>query len=143
MNHQLSDAIRGFVSRDPSPGFADFLSQDAPKYEWTKVLVEALVGKTLTWNQMPALGTAELLSDDGTPVLRINNNQAGQPITDGLMAEDLRALLSAIRIHEVESYDLVMLPPDMRKADLDYLCKKVGLTTEKLRRLTDLWMSEK
>lgn len=143
MNHHLADAIRSFVSRDPAPALADFLRQDAPKYEWTKGLAEALVGKALTWNQMPALGTAELLSDDGTPVLRINTSQAGPPTTDGLMADDLGALLSAIRIHEVESYDLVMLPPDMRKADLDYLCKKVGLTTEKLRRLTDLWMAEK
>lgn len=143
MNHHLVDAIRSFVSRDPSPAFTDFLSKDAPQYEWTKGLVEALVGKTLTWNQTPALGTAELLSDDGTTVLRIKTSQAGPPTTDGLMAEDLRALLSAIRIHEVESYDLVMLPPEMRKADLDYLCKKVGLTTEKLRRFTDLWMSEK
>src|SRR5690349_1263908 len=89
MNHHVADAIRSFVSRDPSPTFVDFLNQDAPQYQWTKALVEALVGRTLAWNQTQATGAIELLSDDGTPVLRIKTSQAGPPVPEGLMAEDL------------------------------------------------------
>lgn len=143
MNHDIASAIRNFVSGDPSPTFADFLVQDAPQYEWTTALVVALVGQTLALTPNHATGAIELLSNDGTSVLHITTNPSGPPTAGGLMADDLRALLGAIRIHEVESYDLVTLPPDMRKADLDHLCKKAGLTSERLRRFTALWMSEK
>ena len=143
MNHDTANAIRDFVRGEPSPTIADFLVQDAAQYDWTRALVEALVGQTLALAPNRATGEIQLLSNDGTSVLHITTNPSGPATLGGLMAEDLRALLSAIRIHEVESYDLVMLPPNMRMADLDHLCKNAGLSTERLRRFTDLWISEK
>ena len=143
MDHTIASAILRFVSDDPPPSITDLLSRDAPKYNWTTALVETLVGQALSIREDHATGEIKIISTDGTSVLRIATDASGIRAADGLMAEELKALISAIRIHEVESYDLVMLPPDMRKADLDYLCGKMGITTDKLRRLTDLWISQK
>lgn len=143
MNNLVAKAIRGFVTSDPFPTTVDLLNRDNPKYEWTIALVEILVGQPLKVHYDQATAGVELMSKDGTSVLRISTDGAGGHTAQGLMVDDLNALLSAIRIHEVESYDLVMLPPDMRKADLDYLCGKAGITPDRLRRFTDLWVSVK
>jgi hypothetical protein len=143
VNSNISNAIRNFVRNGPFPAVEDFLKQDAPNYEWTVALVEVLVDQKLLARIDQATGLAEILSSEGTAVLRIEPNGSGVLNAHGLMAEDFKALLSAIRIDEVESSDLVMLPPDMRKADLDYLCSRVGVAPDRLRRFTSLWVSKK
>lgn len=143
MKNDIANAIRSFVANSPSPTIADFLNRDAPKYEWTSALVELLVGKTLISHYNPATATMELSSSDGTLVLRIVTDDKGISTAQGVIEEDLKALLCAIRIHEVESYELVMLPPDMRNASLDNLYKSAGVTPAQMRRFTSLWVSLK
>lgn len=143
MNNDIANAIRSFVANGPSPTITSLLNRDAPKYEWTGALVELLVGQTLILHYNPETSTMELLSSDGNSVLRIENNENGTAEARGLMKEDLKALLLAIRIHEVESYDLVMLPPDMREANLESLYKSAGVTPAQMRRFTSLWTSVK
>lgn len=143
MDHTIAEAIRSFITSDPPPTIADLLNRDAPKYEWTNALVAALLGQPTTAQSEQATGATRFISRDGTSVLRVATTASGAHVVEGLVSEDMDALLGAIRNHEVESYDLAMLPPDMRKAHRDNLCKKMGISTEKLHRLTELWISEK
>lgn len=143
MKQDISDAIIIFVKNNPSPTIHALLDQDAPKYELIAALAEALVGQALDVSPNKTTGTIDLLSSDGTSVLRIGTDGSEAGAIQGLVADDLNAFLSAIRIHEVESYELVMLPPDMRKANLDSLCKQVGITSDRLRRLSSIWNSQK
>lgn len=142
MNHAIANAIRSFVAIDPLPALADLMNRDAPTFEWTTALVEALVGQPLVAYTDQSTGATQMVSQDGTLVLRITASSSGAHIAEGLMAQDLSALLYAIRIHEVDSHDLILLPPEMRKADLVRLCKRAGLTIDRLRRFTDIWISQ-
>lgn len=143
MKQDISNKVIDFVKNNPSPSIFDLLMQDAPQYQLITALAEALIGQTLLVTHDKTNGTVDFLSADSTSVLQITVDGSAAGTLQGFLADDLKAFLSAIRIHEVESYDLVMLPPDMRRANLDYLCQKEGITSDRLRRLTEIWVVQK
>ena len=76
-------------------------------------------------------------------VTELEANRAGQTwFVEGILASELQNLLDAIRIHEVESYEWVYLPPEMRKSLIEERAAKVGSTMEQLGRLMNVWVSQ-
>ncbi len=142
MDKAIANAICSFVSGDHLPVITEFLDRDAPKYEWTTALVEALVGQALVASHDLAAGVIQFASHEGTVVLQIEIDAKGAQKVQGLMAGDLADLLQAVRIHEFEAPQLMLLPPDIRMAELSRLLKNVKISPDRLRRLSSIWVTE-
>lgn len=143
MDSTLVSRIRNFVSSEQSPTIEQFLAFDAPTYELTLALSSELASDSITMHVDPATETRRIESDDGALYLQITKDDSGKCIISGILAKDISEIIGAVRIHEVESFTLINLPPEMRKADLEYLCNTLGVTTDRLQRLTNIWIAAK
>ncbi|MFZ2972046.1 MAG: hypothetical protein WA049_05355 [Ferribacterium limneticum] len=143
MDSILVSRIRDFVSSDQQPTIEQFLACDAPTYELTLALSSEFVSHSITIHIDPATKACRIESDGGVPLLQITKDDSGKYIITGILAKDISEIIGAVRIHEVESFSLINLPPEMRKADLEYLCNTLGVTTERLQRLTNIWIAAK
>ncbi len=143
MDQIVSHSIKELIQSDPAPTTEEFLDQDAPSYEMTTALITVLLNQLVTVQIDPKSGTVHFTAKDGAELLQVLPKFSGTYSIGGLLAIDFSALLSAIRIHEVESFDLVMLPPDIRKAELENFCRTRGTSVEQLHRFLNLWIAAK
>lgn len=143
MDSTLVSRIRDFVSSEQPPTIEQFLAYDAPTYELTLALSSELASHSIAIHVDPATEACRIESDDGALLLQITKDDSGKYIITGILAKDLSEIIGAVRIHEVESFALINLPPEMRKADLKFLCNILGVTTERLQRLTNIWIAAK
>jgi hypothetical protein len=134
------DRIKDYVASREHPELAEFVQLDRPEFRLTAYLVERLVGQPVAIVEEPSHSAVRLESRAGDLFVEIANLRHGKPDVRGLFSLDLAQFLLAIRMHEVNSFDLAYLPPDSRKADLDFFCRSNGLPVEKLHRLVDTWI---
>ncbi|MGK4475772.1 hypothetical protein [Aeromonas molluscorum] len=64
-------------------------------------------------------------------------------LCQGTSVKPLYELLIAIRIHEVESYEIFNYPPDMREQRLKSIYSYYGISGQNIDKLTQLWMNTK
>lgn len=143
MDSILVSRIRDFVSSEQQPTIEKFLSYDAPRYELTLALSSELINHPTIIHIDSDTEVCRIESDSGTPLLQITRDDCGNYVITGILAQDIIEIIGAARIHEVESFSLINLPPEMRKADLEYLCNTFGVAKERLHRLTDIWVAAK
>lgn len=143
MDSILVSRIRDFVSSEQQPTIEQFLTCDAPTFELTLALSSELASHSIAIHIDPATETCRIESNGGVPLLQITKDDSGKYIITGILTKDISEIIGAVRIHEVESFSLINLPPEMRKADLEYLCSTFGVTTERLQRLTNIWITAK
>lgn len=134
------DRIKEFVTENSQPTIEQLLRIDRPDFRLISILVQKLLGHPVSLVLGREGESLQLQSEQCDPLLTITNQKSEAPTLQGLYAQDLTPFLAAIRIHEVESYDLILLPPDMRKKDLEFLCRSMGLPHDRLQRLIKIWM---
>jgi hypothetical protein len=133
-------ALKEFVQARERPTVADLLLVDGPDFRMTSHLISTLAGLPAVLQFEPAAKVVQLRSPSGQLLLRAEKLGNGDPSLSGDYAHSMRAMLMAIRIHEVESYDWVYLPPEMRKARMASASAQAGTTPDEFRRLYHLWV---
>jgi hypothetical protein len=133
-------ALKEFVQAREKPSVADLLVVDGPEFKMSSHLISTLAGLPATLQFDRAAKVVQLRSPGGQLLLRVEKLDSGDPNVSGDYAQSMRAMLMAIRIHEVESYDWVYLPPDVRKARMASASAEAGTTPEEFRRLYHLWV---
>lgn len=139
MNFEIVEQIKQFARTHPNPSPSDFIKLDWPKLQMTKQLLLKLGYPTFIENVDEPAGRATLSSASGHTLLDVHISPSKNVVVSGEMASQLTALLMAIRVLEVESFDWVLLPPHLREVEIKKVAQKAGVNLEQYRRLTALW----
>lgn len=137
----IKEKIKAYVREHAEPKLSDLLLIDSPSFEMVSYLANKLSNVPLECKLDTLAKTAEFKTSTGNVLLKVASNSDNQLILIGDLSEKFTPLLTAIRIHEVESYDWVYLLPEMRQSLLDEYARKVNTDKEQLRNLTSIWTS--
>jgi hypothetical protein len=141
MSDFIKEKIKDFVKEYSEPSVSKLLQVDSPKFEMISYLAKKLSNVSLKSNLDELTQTTEFKTPSGQTLLKVEMSSNKELDLTGDLSEKIMHLLSAIRVHEVESYEWVYLLPEMRKSLLDEYAKKVNTTKEELRSLTTVWTS--
>jgi hypothetical protein len=139
MSAQTRDKIKSFTESHNSPTNSALIELDWPKFEMLLHLVELLVGSIPILHVDEAAGTANVTHINGQNLLHVEKSSQAKNTAIGELASQLETLLLAIRIHEVESFNWVHLPPNLRQHELSLALAKAGVSLDQFRRATALW----
>lgn len=131
--------IRNIVSSDEIPSIDGLMRVDDKNHLMVSFLLEQLTGQDIQ-----CVGISNQItfkSPDGHAVLTLRCDARGKWQAEGERSSDLAKFLCAIRIHEVDSFDWVYLPPEMRRALVEDRAKKVGTNSSEINRLIKIWIA--
>ena len=143
MDSTLVHSIQKFISTEQGPSAQQFVNYDSPDFLLTSALMSELVGQPVTAKQDQSKTITRFHTSDATALLDVEAGKSGEPTIRGTFAADFKAMINAIRIHEVESYALADLSPEMRASDLNRICELKGISANQLQRLTNIWIAAK
>lgn len=122
-----------------NPSLDDVCRCDDENFSIVRFLTKILTGQETKVTPIPSSKTLEFIGATGTIFLTIQKNSAGKWFGDGELAHSFNALLAAIRIHEVESYEWVYLAPETRQSLISSRAQEVGVSVQELKRLMTVW----
>lgn len=129
------------VNFNESPQVSDILRLDDSSLSALQLLVQVVHGRSITTKSKPTDHGIDILNDEGNLIVRVNNTTGQGYIENESLDEKLKQLLTAIRIHEVDSYEWINYPPDYRKALIQHRAAQVNCTDEEIKRLINLWIA--
>jgi hypothetical protein len=137
MNESARQKIVRVVGHSTHPAVSELLREDAPEFDATLGLVQVLV-PTMTVNKRLATRVVDFTTPSGQVLLSLQM-QGTEWTVSGELSNSVSRLLSAIRVHEVDSYEWVYLPPDLRKKLVEDRATSVGASATEFRTLMNLW----
>ncbi len=123
------------------PLTSDIFSVDDTHLSALQLLIQIIHGRIFTTKSVPTAYGAEILNNDGNLIAKINKTSDGYSIENEKLTEKINQLLTAIRIHEVDSYEWINYPPDYRKALIQQRATLANCTNDEIRRLINLWIA--
>lgn len=133
------NVIKTLVSELQNPKLNDVYRIDDKNSSIVCYLIKILIGvKTqaipnLTDDSVVYAGTS------GGTLLLIKKGSDGNYEGYGELAVNVNALLSAIRVHEIDSFEWVYLPPESRQKFVSSRADEVGVSTQEFKRLMSIW----
>jgi hypothetical protein len=132
--------LKSYVTEHEAPSIADVIELDRPNFEATSYLVGLLTGEERIEVKPTADGVG-FIGPNGTSLLQIIlPNDHSRASISGDLALQIQAIIEAARVHEVESYDWVNLPPQMKARHLEVRASRIGLSTSEFLRFIRLWV---
>ena len=133
------EQIVALIKSQQSPDLDDVCRLDDADYSIVCFLIKVLTGQETEAIRDPTSKILTFVGSTGTVFLKILQNSSGKWCGDGELAQSLNALLTAIRIHEVESYEWVYLPPEIRQSLISSKAQEAGVSVQELKRLMNIW----
>lgn len=129
------------VKSAQQPSLDDLVQIDSEDYSALRYLIKTLTGKTTDANSDPLNQSLKFSDDSGTALLVLQKVPSGQWNGNGELANNLTTLLTAVRIHEVESFEWVYLPPEVRQKLVAEKANIAGTSSSELKRLMSIWVA--
>ena len=129
------------VNLNESPQVSDILRLDDSSLSALQLLVQVVHGRSFTTKSKPTAQGIDILNEEDNLITKVNNTSGQGYIENESLNERLRQLLTAIRIHEIDSYEWINYPPDYRKALIQQRATQVNCTNEEIKRLINLWIA--
>ena len=129
------------VNLNESHQVSDILRLDDSSLSALQLLVQVVHGRSFTTKSKPTAQGIDILNEEDNLITKVNNTSGQGYIENESLNERLRQLLTAIRIHEIDSYEWINYPPDYRKALIQQRATQVNCTNEEIKRLINLWIA--
>jgi hypothetical protein len=130
-----------FVKGAQQPSLNALVQIDTEDFSALRYLIKMLTGITTDAKLDPLNQSLKFSDKSGTTFLELRKAPSGQWSGDGDLANNITTLLVAIRIHEVESFDWVYLPQEMRQRLVTEKADIAGTTSSELKRLMSIWVA--
>jgi hypothetical protein len=133
------ERVVALITTLKNPNLDDVYHCDDENSSIIRFLIKTLTGLETNATPNPSNKALVFEGSSGTILLTLQQNSAGKWFGVGELTQGLNALLAAIRIHEVESYDWVYLPPGTRQNLISSRANEVGVSAQELMRLMTIW----
>ena len=127
------------VKKNDRPNLGNIYRNAEEGHLIVQFLIRILTGQEIKVLAEDSNKTIDYAGTSGAIFLTVMQNSQGERRASGEMAQSLTALLVAIRIHEVDSYEWVYFPPDMRQALIESKAQNIGVSAQELKRLMTIW----
>ena len=127
------------VKNRESPNLGDMYRNAAEGNLIVQFLISILTGQETKILTEDGNKTTDFAGMSGVIFLTVMQSSQGEWSGSGELARSLNALLVAIRVHEVDSYDWVYLPPEIRQALVSTKAQDIGVSAQELKRLMTIW----
>ena len=135
------EEIVALVKTTENISLNDLVALNDKYHSILRYLIEVLGGKATTAFQGASGDVIVFMDDAGGSVFTLEKDLSGEWQGKGGLTQSLIALLAAIRVHEVDSYEWVYLPPQMRQGLVAERALNVGVSPQELKRLMAIWIA--
>lgn len=130
-----------FVKKNKYPSLRDLISEEWPHLKITNALLSLLLGKSVNFN-LDLSKERAVFSENNSNFLSINFSSSTLIKIDGEITSLLDALLMAIRISEIDSYEWINFPPHIRQSKISNALICANVDEEEYNRARALWISQ-
>ncbi|MBA4054670.1 MAG: hypothetical protein C0490_08165 [Marivirga sp.] len=135
-----TDILVAYVRDAAQPTLQGLLAVDWPALDTTHYVLTLLIGDVNKVQHSQKDG-CDFISN-GAVVLKVRKNEFNLVSGEGQLVLAIETLLTAIRIHEIDSFDWVWLPPNMRESLISERLQNTGINNHELRKATSIWTSK-
>ena len=133
------EQVIDIVKNRESPNLGDMYRNAEEGNLIVQYLISILTGQETKVLTEDGNKTTDFAGISGAIFLTVVQSAQGEWSGSGELARSLNALLVAIRIHEVESYEWVYLPSEIRQALVLSKAHDIGVSAQELKRLMTIW----
>ena len=127
------------IRKMEKPTINDLIQADDENFSAVRFLIKILTGFTTETTGDSPNQTLKIGMSSGATLIEIDKTQSGHIKVNGELAERLNKLLVAIRIHEIDSFEWVYLPPEMRTSFIAERANSCGASVQEIKQLMNVW----
>lgn len=129
------------VKRVQYPSLNDLIQVNSDEYPAIRYLIKVITGKSTKAKLSQNNNSLSFIDETGASLLELQKMPSGKWNGNSELACNLDALLIAVRIHEVESFEWVYFPPEMRKQLVAEKADTAGISPSDIKRLMNIWIA--
>jgi hypothetical protein len=136
--------LKDWIAGETCPKLEDLVKFDWPSLNILTYLSEVARGTRIHKRQSHVQESeyVDLIDSNNEVALTLIQEKDNSILIQGSVAQDLKVLLIAIKIHEYYSYEWVWLPPDIRAHKISNYLLEAGITNEQFRRAKAIWINQ-